>query len=142
MPDFNPKRGRDLKPEVFAPLKRDLELLDNAFDRVLLAQWLGLNKGNFSKLMLGTLKLTMRFHHLFYEKLGQVVKRKKEGISSEVIKAEMEVNESPQAYPTLKDRMKALEGRIAHLEEKVNHQEAEIQALKGQKGPEGLLAEE
>ena len=142
MPEFNPKRGKDLKVALFKQLKADLELLDKAFDRALLAQWMGQDKGNFSKVMLGDMGLTKRFYRKFYERLGKVVDQKKKGVSSDEIMAEMQVNEKPRDNNTpLKERMKAAEDRLAQLEQKVNQQEAEIRELKaakdGTEGPRG-----
>jgi hypothetical protein len=128
------RRNDDLDEADFNRLEEDLKFLLKTFKRTKLREWMGQDKGNFSKRLSGILPITQHFYLTFYENLNLPITWRKEGISREEIELRMkellkkrkdqEIDENPITYQSLSDRMKA-------IEERQDRQDAEIRRLGG-----------
>ena len=96
--------GSKLRPADFIKFKADLELLLTVFTAQTLANWMGKDKGNFSKRLNGIDPITTKFLAEFYRKLGPVIHRIKQGAASFEVEDEM-VEQPKEETPYIKYRV-------------------------------------
>ncbi len=108
MSESKPFAGRQLRPADFIKFKADLELLLTVFTAQTLANWMGKDKGNFSKRLNGIDPITAKFLAEFYRKLGPVINRIKQGAASFEVEDEM-TKQPAEETPFIKYRVEIVE---------------------------------
>lgn len=100
MPHIKPYPSPRLRPADFIRFRDDLELLLTVFAARELANWMGKDKGNFSKKINGVEPVTPRFLADFYHTLGPAITRIKQGAAGYEVEEEM-AGPSPEESTTL-----------------------------------------
>jgi len=125
MSPIKPYPSPRVRPADFIQFRDDLKLLLTVFTARELANWMGKDKGNFSKKINGVEPITPKFLGDFYRELGPAITRIKQGAAGHEVAEEMAEPSKEQSAIVIRYQVK-----LHKLEEGVEEIREEILELK------------